>query len=173
MLIIRDASAPCGNNMKFIAVITSRKRSIFSVRFSAVVVLAVLALPIVGCQKGFDYNGKVRGTVTLDGKPLTSGNVISTPLDGGRGASGTIQSDGSFVLTTGQDIQGVAPGSHRLAVVAYDTAGSTEPQIEVAMNLLVPERYTDPGRSGFTLDVVAGQEHEIELKLVTNQSEKR
>ena len=129
-------------------------------------------LIFVGCQKGLDYSGKVRGIATLDGKPLTSGNVVSTPQGGGRGAIGDIQRDGSFVLKTGRDTDGVAPGKHLLAVVAYQPDAATEPQFESNGTLSVPERYADPGRSGFTIDVIAGEEHEIELKLVANASVK-
>ena len=133
---------------------------------------ALLMLCLAGCQRHLEYTGKVRGTVTLDGKPMTSGNVISSPQAGGRGSIGPIQSDGSFALMTGQDMDGVAPGAHQLAVVAYDLRGATEPELEVAKKLLVPERYADPGRSGFTIDVIAGEDHEIKLKLVTDASAK-
>ena len=129
-------------------------------------------LLFVGCQKGLDYSGKVRGIATLDGKPLTSGNVVSTPQGGGRGAIGDIQSDGRFVLKTGRDTDGVAPGKHLLAVVAYQPDEATEPQFESNGKLSVPERYADPGRSGFTIDVVPGEEHVIELKLITDVKDK-
>jgi hypothetical protein len=146
---------------------------IHSKQFTVVLHSAVLLmLCLAGCQRHLEYTGKVRGTVTLDGKPMTSGNVISTPRAGGRGSIGPIQSDGSFALMTGQDIDGVAPGAHQLAVVAYDLGGATEPELDVAKKLLVPEHYADPGRSGFTIDVIAGEEHRIELKLVTNVSAK-
>lgn len=142
------------------------------VRSAFLPVIALFMLCLGGCQRHFDYTGKVRGTVTLDGRPMTSGNVISTPQDGGRGAIGAIRNDGSFVLTTGQNINGVAPGTHLLAVVAHETGTTTESQLEVANKLSVPERYIDPGRSGFTIDVIAGEVHEIELKLVTDKAGK-
>ena len=124
-----------------------------------------------GCGAGVEeYTGKVRGTVTLDGKPMTTGKVVSLPLDRGRGAIGDIQPDGTFVLHTDNHGDSVIPGRHRLAVSAYDPTRQKETyNPEADLNSIIPLRYSDPGQSGFTLEVAPGEEHEIELKLFTSK----
>ena len=131
-------------------------------------VLATSLFVCLGCQQGPDYTGKVHGTVTLDGKPLSSGNVISTPTAEGRGATGAIQSDGTFVLKTIGQEDGVAPGAHRLVVLALEESDEANTNPEADRRPLIPARYSDPNRSGLTLDVVAGESHEIELKLTSD-----
>lgn len=141
-------------------------------RNSCFLILLLLAC-LSGCSESMEYTGKVRGTVTLDGKPLTTGKVVSLPLEGGRGAIGDIRPDGTFVLNTDDHGENVIPGRHRLAVAASKPRQQLEPyNPEADLNSLVPLRYSDPGQSGFALEVAAGEEHEIELKMVTDASAK-
>ena len=65
--------------------------------------------------------GKVTGTVTYKGKPLTRGSVIFTPISGkveggGQIATGQIQSDGSYSLTTFDTDDGAVLGQHAVTV---------------------------------------------------------
>jgi hypothetical protein len=59
----------------------------------------------------------VKGTVSYKGKLVTKGTVQVEP-DAGRSASGEIQSDGTFVLTTFKHGDGVVAGTHKLTVAA-------------------------------------------------------
>jgi hypothetical protein len=61
-----------------------------------------------------------KGKVTFKGQPLTSGTIRFEPDDFGRAASGTIQPDGSFVLSTLKDGDGVVPGHHRVSITNLD-----------------------------------------------------
>jgi hypothetical protein len=131
-------------------------------------VLATSLFLCLGCQRGPDYTGKVSGRVTLDGKPLSSGKVISTPMAEGRGATGSIQSDGTFVLKTIGQEDGVAPGAHRIVVLAFEESDDVNTNPEADRKPLIPARYSDPNRSGLTVDVVAGESHQIELKLTSD-----
>ena len=54
---------------------------------------------LVGCGGSPWPTAPVHGTVTLDGKPLDNGRVTFVPK-AGRGASGIIQSDGTFKMET-------------------------------------------------------------------------
>jgi hypothetical protein len=122
-----------------------------------------------GCGNDRLPTGTVRGTVTLDGKPLTAGYVVCTPSTGGRGAKGGIHVDGTFELYTDQPGDGVVTGHHRLAVSAFETAGETARSPEESTRKpLVPARYMDAGRSGFTVEVVAGEQQEITLSLTSS-----
>ena len=79
--------------------------------------------------------------------------------DDARQASGRIQPDGSFVLTTFQNADGVTPGEYHVIVTAYTTQQLSREQVEAASGavgqprLLIPEKYTDPNTSPLT-DVV-------------------
>src|SRR5690348_1764503 len=57
--------------------------------------VVILALLVVGCSKGPPM-GDVRGTVTLNGKPLEEGSVRFDPINGETKTSGGLIRDGSF-----------------------------------------------------------------------------
>lgn len=122
-----------------------------------------------GCGDLSRDAGRVRGTVVLDGKPLTSGNVIARPSTGDRGAKGAIQPDGSFMLSTVEHGDSIVPGEHHLAVIAYQPNTTRDDSPEAARKLLVPTRYTDPSTSGLKVNVITGEEHSIELHLSTSE----
>jgi hypothetical protein len=120
------------------------------------------ALALLGCGRSTGLNtAPVTGAVTLDGKPLTSGFVRFSPADGGRGATGTIHEDGTYKLKnyTGED--GAPVGKHRVAVVAYQSAGGEESKLTYA----VPERYANFDGSGLEFEVVAGQDNRFDIPL--------
>jgi hypothetical protein len=82
-----------------------------------------LAVSLGGC--GTDHNkpplGKVRGKVTYNGQPVTSGSVTFTPIAGqgaatGQPATGQIESDGSYELTTFNTGDGAILGQHAVTV---------------------------------------------------------
>jgi hypothetical protein len=106
----------------------------------------------------------VKGHVTLDGKPLKIGTVITIP-DAGRGARGLIQPDGSFELGTYAKADGALLGTHHIGVVAYEGA-NLGPESNDA-KLIVPKRYTNPESSGLTIDVKADGNNAPELTLTS------
>ena len=62
----------------------------------------------------------VKGKVTFKGQPLTRGVVRFEPTDYGRAASGKLQSDGTYVLTTILEADGVVAGHHRVSITDVD-----------------------------------------------------
>jgi len=86
----------------------------------------------------------VKGKVTLKGQPLTKGIVRFEPDGYGRMATGEIQGDGTFVLTTYEKGDGAVVGQHRVFV----TGTGSSPRKE-----LVPKKYTAPENSKLTADV--------------------
>ena len=127
------------------------------------VLLCAFLLGTCGCGADQPEMGRVRGKVTLGGVPLTSGSVISYP-ESGRGASGAIQSDGTFELETNEYGKGAVVGKHRLTVLAYNgdpTAAFESDQVRLA----VPHKYTQPDSSGLSVVVSAGKEELVTLAL--------
>jgi hypothetical protein len=85
----------------------------------------------------------VKGKVTYKGKPLARGTVKFEPDGAGRAATGEIQSDGTFVLTTYKQGDGAVPGHHRVAVVGGETQAK-EP---------VPMKFENFASSKLEIDV--------------------
>jgi len=115
--------------------------------------LALLLL--AGCAPGGLHVVPVSGTVTFDGKPLTSGTVIYLP-DSEQGNTmpheprGRIEADGTYQLFTLRQA-GAPPGAYRVAVVAVKpgTEDSFEPP-----QYLVPPQYASPETSGLVKQVL-------------------
>lgn len=129
---------------------------------SILLLLAVSA----GCGSESHDLYPVHGQVTLDGKPLTTGTVV-TSLDEGRGARGDIDSEGNFTLETPDVGPGAAPGLHRVAITAYSSKDLTDP--ENVGTLLVPERYAFAASSGLSLQVEPKSDNVAVLELTTKK----
>jgi hypothetical protein len=91
--------------------------------FRFLVLSAVLLIPCWGCSES---NGQmspllpVKGKVTYKGQPVAKGTVRFEPDGYGRPATGRLQSDGSFVLGTNTEGDGVVAGAHRVAISGFD-----------------------------------------------------
>jgi hypothetical protein len=102
-----------------------------------------------GCGPGSGTTGSlipVKGRVTYKGQPVTTGVIKFEPDGYGREARGKIQSDGTFVLTTYKDGDGVVAGHH---VVTVFDMGIKSPRNAVA------KKYAEAASSGLTADVDA------------------
>lgn len=131
-------------------------------RVFGIATLVLASVLAAGCGSGGPTTIPIRGEVTYNGQPLKDvpqGLVHYLPTSGdGRQASGRIQPDGSFELTTFQKADGVVPGEYNITVSAYTTQPElTREQVEAAhgvgiakARLLVPEKYTDPASSGLS-----------------------
>jgi hypothetical protein len=89
-----------------------------------IAVAALLASVCWGCGPAGSGRGPdlipVKGKVTYKGKPLTKGTVTFEPDGFGRPARGELQADGSFVLATLKDGDGVVAGEHRVTITGVD-----------------------------------------------------
>ena len=116
--------------------------------------LAWLAcLSIAGCGEGLPETVPVRGRVSWRNEPLTEGTVVFHPhaIDEGRPgapATGKLQADGSFVLTTFRNADGAVPGAYRVTVHSYesDLPRSTTTRTQAISVLRIPQHYGDPSR---------------------------
>jgi len=109
-----------------------------------------LAALLLGACSGCGGSGSlptlipVKGKVTYKGQPLTKGTVRFEPDGYGRMATGDLQADGTFVLTTYQTGDGVVAGQHKVFI----TGTGSNPRKE-----LVPQKYTTADGSKLTADV--------------------
>ena len=134
---------------------------------SLIVLMAgCLLLPLAGCQKKSNLPplAVTTGTVTYEGKPLTSGLVTFVP-DVSKGTTGPtgigyIQSDGTYRIQTAQQ-DGALVGHHKIRVKSVDTTKFGEPW-------LIPIEYDSPTKSGLTTEIKAGQPNVVDLPLTPN-----
>ncbi len=97
------------------------------VRASKLALFAALVLGgCSGCGSGGAADSSlstlvpVKGKVTFKGEPLTTGTIRFEPDDFGRAASGKLQPDGTYVLSTLKEGDGVVPGHHRVSITNLD-----------------------------------------------------
>jgi hypothetical protein len=138
------------------------------------VVCALISASIVGCGAGNGpERGVVRGVVTTGGKPIPQGVIRFHPQAGGRPATGTLASDGTYSLTTIEPGDGAPVGAHRVTIEAKRVEGAEMPRSfdeEVKMVKegrsskgkgklvwLVPPRYTRLESSNLTAQVESGE----------------
>ncbi len=123
----------------------------------------VLMVPMLGLVAGCsdDDLGRrypVTGRVTRQGQPVTKGTVNFMPVDlaSSRAASGEIQSDGSYSLTTKYPGDGALVGDYRVVINLAEVGGLektpggipilNQPK-KVQVKNLVPPKYSDPGQT--------------------------
>lgn len=111
----------------------------------AIVFLVTLSLSL-GCGRKGPRPVPVSGTVTVDGKPLAGGGITVAP-EKGRAAGGRIGPDGRFELSSWQPADGVAPGTHRVEVIA------TKPLSGNRRQWLVPKKVRSLATSPLRLEV--------------------
>jgi hypothetical protein len=118
--------------------------------------------------------GKVRGTVTYQGKPIDAGHIVFTPATGkggetGQVATGEINSDGTYEMTTFNTGDGAILGQHIVTVVVQkgdmpkpDQSGQIKYQLP---KNLTPTKYATADKSPLRCTVVEGAtKFDIELK---------
>ncbi len=145
--------------------------------------LHLLLLPAlsIGMLSGCGSDGPdispVRGKVTFQGKPVTTGRVMFYPSEG-RASNGPIDSDGTYQLR-----EGALVGSHKVTIQATKVIGAapgpknfeeelqgigiTRPKgPEPRVVWLVPQTYSQRRSSPLTAEVVSGDENMIDFELV-------
>lgn len=132
----------------------------------------------LGCNRAPMTLVPVKGTVTLDGKPVEKAIVLLIPASG-LPASGTTKSDGAFQLVTvvgPQEFSGAAPGEYDVAITKFEVAGVAASTDGLSANgvaepiqkrWIIPERYATPSTSQLKCTVKAGMEP-IAFSLTSN-----
>jgi hypothetical protein len=100
------------------------------------VLLLLLLLFVVGCGDGRPSRVPISGRVTIDGEPLTTGNITIVPANA-RPASGKIGPDGRFTLNSFEDNDGCVLGNHKVVVVASEILSGT------SVKWHAPKKYAD------------------------------
>jgi len=123
-------------------------------------VLSLVAILLAGCG---GKPSQVSGTVTLDGKPLERGTVGFTPANGGMRASGVIENDGTYTLTTNRD-SGLEPGEYMVTVVSREPGPPATTGPPAPGPYITPQHYAAEATSGLKFTVERGS-NTIDLEL--------
>ncbi len=145
--------------------------------------LTTVVIPLLasGCGSSAERPpmGTVSGTVIYNGKRMTKGSVVFTPIAGrggetGQGAVGPIESDGSYTLTTFDTGDGAILGQH---VATVEMSAQTSEEIMkantkpdgtfryVLPKSPLPPKYLSPDTSPFRFTVEKGSNtFNLELK---------
>jgi hypothetical protein len=115
--------------------------------------VVALSFAFTGCGSSLV---KVTGKVTIDGQPLTTGNISFAPVESGQVAIGTIDGQGNYTMQSGT-VPGVAPGKYKVTIVAVEAVAPVPGQPEAAPKLLTPAKYNNPDTSELTADVSSTQ----------------
>lgn len=117
--------------------------------------LFVCLVAIVSCFLAGCGQTTVIGNITLDGTPLSKGDISFTPVSEGSVLTGQIDSSGNYQLRLGTGTA-IPTGSYRVKIVAVEPVAPTRENPEPLPKLLTPARYGDVSTSGLTADVKAG-----------------
>lgn len=120
-----------------------------------------------GCgRSGGLETAPVRGKVTLDGQPFTSGgSVVFQPQGRGKMATGQVEADGTFTLSTYASGDGATIGKHNVMVRPPVARVVNENEDPKPVTSPIPKKYMSLTTSGLEVDVKAGQTNEIPIDL--------
>lgn len=133
--------------------------------FFALAGAALLAAAACGCGRSDrPETVPLNGKVTYNGKPLTRGTVLLTPDGSGYAATGEIQPDGTFKLTSFDKDDGAVPGKYRVAVQVFPEEGGLPGAESAGGKPPVPAKYMAPSTSGIIVEIKPG-EKDLNLQL--------
>jgi hypothetical protein len=130
------------------------------VRFLVAPLLAFpLAMIALGCGGSGPPMGRVSGTVSQQGTPLTKGNITFVPTSpDGVIATSQIGPDGTYQLSTAEYGPGAVVGDYQVAVtdISPDEVLDYIPKEPVESKSQISPKYGDVSTSGLTATVERG-----------------
>ena len=141
-------------------------RSSVSQVWIAVAVLGCVV--IAGCKSELELV-PVHGQISYKGEPLEFGSVMLQPEGNGPLARATIEPDGTFVLGTESQDDGVRPGRCRVRVTSFEAQKSGPANYQDReMSLgrsMIPKKYQSFGTSDLTIEVSPGMKLPVVIEL--------
>lgn len=118
-----------------------------------VALLAFLSAALTGCGSDSFKTAPVKGKIIFNGKPVPQGTVMFVPVTPGPTATGQINSDGTYSLTTFKKGDGAVLGKHKVVVDAKNELPAVFPPgaDPPTPPPIVPDKYI----SHATTDLVA------------------
>ncbi|MCC9605862.1 hypothetical protein LOC68_20795 [Blastopirellula sp. JC732] len=125
---------------------------------------------LFGCGRGAGLDtAPTTGEVIYNGKPLPYGSVSFRPK-AGTPATGDIQPDGSFTMSTYRDGDGAIVGLNEVLVNVTEAHAGTSKPVDPGMEApvaksLIPQKYTAFSTSGITFEVKKGEKNHLVIEL--------
>ncbi len=129
----------------------------------------LIVCAIIGCESKPErpQTIKVQGKVSYNGQPVTKG-TITFQSDGGQTATGQIQPDGTYQLSTFDPNDGAVAGHHQVMIIANDGDPTLMPGSSPGYKVpkdLVPKKYGDVKTSQLDATVAADKkDYDFDLK---------
>jgi hypothetical protein len=137
----------------------------------ALIALAAAVCLLAGCGSGQLKTAVVRGTVTFNGKAVPNGTISFVPASGPT-ATGEIQPDGSYTLTTYHKGDGAVLGQHTVVIVALEDMSKRLPEERNPLPPpIIPLKYTSLATSDLRADV-KDEENTINFSLEDEKKKK-
>jgi hypothetical protein len=141
------------------------------VLFSLLGIMLVVVASASGCGKNRPL-APITGKVTYRGKPLTFGTVVFQPPSG-QPATGAIQPDGTFQLTTRGEGEGAVVGKNRVRIACYEGQNPNSKASAAGREImlgkpLIPRKYLSYDTSEIILEVRPGVNEPFILNLTDN-----
>jgi hypothetical protein len=113
----------------------------------------VVLLTIAGCGDG---THSVSGTVTFEGKPVSTGSITFEAADGGPGVASSGIKDGKYELRS-------KAGKKKVVITAFRPKPGAEKDPQPPTEEYIPEKYNT--KSELTAEVTAGGENRFNFDL--------
>jgi len=136
------------------------------VRLCAFIVVGWLLI-VSGCGRTPYEVAPVSGFVTIDNKPLYQGSIVFAPVakgedaNAGKVASGRVQPDGKYRLSTYEENDGAIVGEHWVTIINLDEENLPEGVPEFA-RIRVPNKKV----------VESGKDNQIDISLTREEVRK-
>ncbi|MBR9802572.1 carboxypeptidase regulatory-like domain-containing protein [bacterium] len=129
----------------------------------------ILLLTVAGCGKSAEVAGpEATGYVTLDGSPLTNGDLSFYPIGEGSSAQAALDGDGRFRVNTAASATGIAPGEYKVTVESWaDAEGDEENEGEPIS--LIPNKYTKERTTDLRITVTEEGPNDFHLELTSEK----
>lgn len=130
--------------------------------FSIAVVSVIL---LTGCSGSDHVDGRyaVRGTVTLDGEPLATGNITFSPTDPRGRGTGSVITDGQYDIPAAK---GLAEGDYRVAISSTGEKKVDDGEARARM-------LSQPGGSGTPKEIIPAMYNTQSKEKITVQEGER
>jgi hypothetical protein len=122
------------------------------------VFVAGAVLCLTGCG-GADRGGVVGTIAKSDGSPLVGARVTARSDATGKWATGITDETGRYELGSEQPGDGIPPGEYYVKI-NEDRGSWDHPRPRT-----IPQKYEDPAISGLHVNVVAGEDAVLDVKL--------
>ena len=125
-------------------------------------------LLVTGCGgNATPATAPVAGQVIFEGEPVTDATITFTPA-AGRTATGAIDGEGRFSLSTFRPNDGAVPGRHRVtfgSTAEVPMPGTPEAKNHKSGKLPFPKRYGGLSTTDLEIDVPAGGLADLTIEL--------